>query len=97
MDRLGELEALLVDLKAVTVATARGAFTGLFQRGCALLAFGDREAVRIFCASQPTVNRWRHGKIVPGVPALVLRALQEEVVVRIRYIQRMETVGAADE
>jgi hypothetical protein len=89
MDRLGELEALLADLKAVTVATAHGSFTNLFQRGCILLELNDREAARLFETSQPTVNRWKHGKIVPGVPALVLRVLREEVWSRIRNIRKI--------
>lgn len=90
MDRLEGLEALFADLKAVTVTTAHGSFTNLFQRGCALLELNDREAARLFDTTQPTANRWKNGKIVPGVPGLVLRCLREEVGSRVRNLRKMK-------
>ena len=76
MSRLNDFETLLKDLQGIDAASAKVAFTALFEKGCTLLEFDDDQAAKAFDTSRPNASRWRRGKVVPPAAGLVLRFMR---------------------
>lgn len=97
MSRLNDFETLLKDLQGVDAASAKTAFTSLFERGCLLLDLDDDQAAKVFDTSRPNASRWRRGKVVPPAAGLVLRFMREEVDAKVKTLKKIETQRAAAE
>ena len=95
MSRLNDFETLLKDLQGIDAASAKAAFTALFEKGCTLLEFDDDQAAKAFDTSRPNASRWRRGKVVPPAAGLVLRFMRDQVEAKVKTLKRMEAQRVA--